>query len=422
MSKLFLISEEEKNRILNLHESMSKKTTKITELELKEVVSRVLMEQTYKDKVTAIQQELKKRGYDLGNSGPNEDGIDGVYGPKTTQAVIKFQEENGIKQTGFVGDTTAAKLGTPSLAKSKTTTPTSPFTTKEEGDKFRKWVNDNYKGLADKLDLDPSGSHTNKYIIDAWNHKLTDAYTLGKLYKEKTQGQSNVGQSSLSSNIAPNYQGKFNLAALDSAQSVPVCRADTTECGQFVNNLFTKLDYVGNAWNAHDYDPIGPRIKTTYHNWTPSQVDRIYNIFNEIVKKGGPEEKGPQSENIKKLQEELAPNITAADLKKDDIVGIYYPKSPNHEIAFFEAALSGYKPNELPAGKGYFIKDGKGGWKKGRTISGGVGFGMNTHLGIVGAIKDGVPLVFHNVNGQVYSDPYNALYGGGKIMWIRRPK
>ena len=42
---------------------------------------------------------------------------------------------------------------------------------------------------------------------------------------------------------------------------------------------------------------------------------------------------------------------------------------------------------------------------------------MNTHVGIVGALKDGVPLVFHNVTGNVKSDPINNL----NVAWIKRP-
>jgi peptidoglycan hydrolase-like protein with peptidoglycan-binding domain len=140
MSKLFNITEDEKSRILSLHESTSKKTTSLSELELKEVVNRVLLEQSYKDKVTAVQQELKKRGYDLGTTGPNKDGIDGVYGNKTRLAVTKFQKDNAIKQTGNVGDVTSRKLGVSPLTtksgssqqqRQTTTTSSSPFATKE---------------------------------------------------------------------------------------------------------------------------------------------------------------------------------------------------------------------------------------------------------------------------------------------------
>lgn len=54
-----------------------------------------------------------------------------------------------------------------------------PFKNKQEGDKFRKWVNDNYPDYAKQIDLDISGSHTNSYIIKAWN-KYGNEYKKGK--------------------------------------------------------------------------------------------------------------------------------------------------------------------------------------------------------------------------------------------------
>lgn len=50
-----------------------------------------------------------------------------------------------------------------------------PFTTKAEGDKFRAWVNDEHPEVAERLDLDRSGSHTNSYIKRAWL-ELNDKY------------------------------------------------------------------------------------------------------------------------------------------------------------------------------------------------------------------------------------------------------
>jgi len=56
----------------------------------------------------------------------------------------------------------------------------------------------------------------------------------------------------------------------------------------------------------------------------------------------------------------------------------------------------------------------------GETIKKGIGWGMNTHVGIVGAIDNGVPIVFHNIGGQVWADPYNNLKGGSRIAWVKR--
>lgn len=54
--------------------------------------------------VTAIQQKLKERG--LFNV-----GITGYYGTVTEKAVLKFQKQQGIKQTGVAGPVTLKALG-----------------------------------------------------------------------------------------------------------------------------------------------------------------------------------------------------------------------------------------------------------------------------------------------------------------------
>ena len=52
--------------------------------------------------VASLQKFLRTRGYGL--------AIDGIYGPITTEAVKKFQANNGLPQTGFIGPLTQAKL------------------------------------------------------------------------------------------------------------------------------------------------------------------------------------------------------------------------------------------------------------------------------------------------------------------------
>jgi hypothetical protein len=39
---------------------------------------------------------------------------------------------------------------------------------------------------------------------------------------------------------------------------------------------------------------------------------------------------------------------------------------------------------------------------------------------VVGTIKDGVPIIFHNIGGQVFADPYNNIKGGSRIAWVKR--
>ena len=54
--------------------------------------------------VKTVQQKLKNWGYYAGS-------VDGIYGSKTKQAVIKFQKNNGLVADGIVGAKTAAALG-----------------------------------------------------------------------------------------------------------------------------------------------------------------------------------------------------------------------------------------------------------------------------------------------------------------------
>lgn len=64
----------------------------------------------YGTAVTAMQRLLKARGYDLGDYGPNRDGIDGDFGKKTEDAVKAFQRAEGLTVTGVYDDATRAAL------------------------------------------------------------------------------------------------------------------------------------------------------------------------------------------------------------------------------------------------------------------------------------------------------------------------
>jgi Putative peptidoglycan binding domain len=55
-------------------------------------------------KVISIQRRLVRAGY------LERDDVDGEYGPKTTQAVRRFQRENDLRVTGKVDDRTWEKL------------------------------------------------------------------------------------------------------------------------------------------------------------------------------------------------------------------------------------------------------------------------------------------------------------------------
>lgn len=57
------------------------------------------------EQVSDIQRRLMKLGYDLGITGP-----DGVFGPKTEEAVRDFQKKHALPESGCVDDSTWKKL------------------------------------------------------------------------------------------------------------------------------------------------------------------------------------------------------------------------------------------------------------------------------------------------------------------------
>ena len=58
------------------------------------------------EEVRTIQTKLKRWGYYDGQ-------VDGIFGSKTRQAVIKFQQKNGLTADGIVGNNTLQALGMP---------------------------------------------------------------------------------------------------------------------------------------------------------------------------------------------------------------------------------------------------------------------------------------------------------------------
>src|SRR5918992_885682 len=61
-------------------------------------------QQLSKDRVKAIQEALKTKGFDPG-------AADGVIGPKTNQALREFQKSNNLQATGRIDEKTASALG-----------------------------------------------------------------------------------------------------------------------------------------------------------------------------------------------------------------------------------------------------------------------------------------------------------------------
>lgn len=193
--------------------------------------------------------------------------------------------------------------------------------------------------------------------------------------------------------ISSAYAEKFDpLKELNKTYSVPIFKADTEQCAQFVNNFSDEHGFIGDAWLAMCNPNLGSLVYSAFENISPDNKKKMNDLWKKIKAKGGPIEKGTLTNQVKNLVGSMIPNTPSVKPQVGDIVGIYWPNSGFHELALYRG-------------------------KKNETLC---GWSPNTHVGIVGAIKDGVPIVFHNVHGQVYADPYNNMVGKAKIAWLKR--
>jgi peptidoglycan hydrolase-like protein with peptidoglycan-binding domain len=61
--------------------------------------------------VAAVQKALNDHGYNVGTSGPNRDGVDGMFGSKTKAAIKQMQTAINIPVTGIIDEGVVAALG-----------------------------------------------------------------------------------------------------------------------------------------------------------------------------------------------------------------------------------------------------------------------------------------------------------------------
>jgi len=188
----FIINEDEKNRILNLHESATKRQY------LPEQEDEIKQEEG-KDKSTSGDVRTNHdRTYDY-----KKDGDKYFYKLKnaTDWTTASGKGLEAIK-TKVYGTGNTSKSGS-NLGKSKAAF---PFTDKVAGDKFRVWMNKYYPKASKIIDLDKSGPFNNSYMKNAWNTSLNKEYaktlkghlsgvlTFGDLYDKQILNPSMTSQ------------------------------------------------------------------------------------------------------------------------------------------------------------------------------------------------------------------------------------
>jgi len=82
------------------------------------IIEEATRKPTYSKDVAEAQRRLKQWGYYTGS-------VDGIYGPKTYNAVVKFQRKHGLKADGIIGPATRTALGITKAAASRSYSSTS---------------------------------------------------------------------------------------------------------------------------------------------------------------------------------------------------------------------------------------------------------------------------------------------------------
>lgn len=367
MKNQFLISEEEKRRILSIHETATKK----------QYLNLITEESVYNQKTEAIQKKLKFLGYNPGI-------IDGKYGKNTACAVAAFQAANNLVIDGKVGKNTAKKLEG-----------VEPYFPKDvdinisinKGCSTQKGGNKPQKPGSSINNPDPT-----------WGPKLPG---------EPDKPKSPITNDCVS--IPPEFCDKVS-----SQVEVNIGNGGSEGCSEFVKK-FLGIEVIGDAWESFlIFNKFG--IKYNMYtdgtiNWGKIRNDVKLNGINanscECFNQAG-KETDTTCKDGKKISNTITsfyPSSSSLDvnnLKLGDIVGMYWRTSKSKGKAFCN------RSNDRGLGTDGTFKD---------TSP----FTFNTHLGYVGAIKYGVPIIFHSVHGKRLATPANELLsssGNGMITWV----
>ena len=315
-----------------------------------------------KGPIAKIQQKL----IDAGMMSKIPDTSYGIYGPKTKAAVIQFQEKqfpnNPKEWDGVAGSNTISALN-----------------------KISSTSNNNFK-----IDYGTNVPGSSTYVASANRNDI----------ERRMQNINNQSSDSFYGDIEKSDQIKFKPGwkdLVDSTRRINVCDAPELEnqCARFVHLVDDKIGSIGNAWLAY---PKNISSKTNVFSIMDSLNEsdkKLYdNLLKQITSNGGGKQRGLLTQNVKELHEKFVDkysnNLPKSKLTPGSIVGIFWPPSSFHETALYESAQEKrYAP-------------------------------FNTHVGIVIAVKDGVPIILHEFGGAGMAEPYDNLSNSAEIVWIKQ--
>lgn len=133
------------------------------------------------------------------------------------------------------------------------------ITNKVDGDKFRKWVNDNHNAYAREIDLDPTGSYTNSYFKKAWKK-------FGAEYITQTQNLMGVVATKVNEFVAENPKAGQVVSVLNTAVQTPLNIAD-----KGINYLLGRGG-VSNTSGGFDPKVSAENLYTSMKGWGTNET------------------------------------------------------------------------------------------------------------------------------------------------------
>lgn len=182
----------------------------------------------------------------------------------------------------------------------------------------------------------------------------------------------------------------------------------------------------GNAWHAHDTGNLKFDAYQDFSKYKAS-VESLLSKMNEVP---GLDDKSATSFNAtaKAISSKLVPSAGSivSSMQLGDVVGLYYPGSSHHAEAIFDSAcgfsLAGQSDIDFFSSPAVTVDGGESwdesmiGQKKKFTLSGPVG--LNTHIGFVGAMYKGQPVIFHNFKGTILAGLASKMTNS-RPVWVK---
>jgi len=208
---------------------------------------------------------------------------------------------------------------------------------------------------------------------------------------------------------------KEECAKISSDSQTEVSSGSETRCSAYMVKCLSQYNselFAGNAWDAFNNVKNNGSVK--YNAYTDGSVkwNYIYSqlkenkIGRDICTKYAGEDDADKvfKSQLPTIVTNSVPSTSKVNLKSlelGDIVGLYHSSSANKGMAFCQRALKRNLDNS-----GNIDKD---------------PFTFNSHVGFVGAIKNGVPIIIHNVHGHHMATPANKMLSktsDDMIVWV----